>query len=168
MRARCYNPNDINYKNYGAKGITVCDQWRDNYDAFFADMGECPEGLTIERIDGKGNYDPFNCKWADYTEQLNNRPGFNRWIEHDGRKQTLAQWAKEIGISLETLMYRLKRGTIAQAIEKGTVKNWAPGQHGTIGTYVSRKCRCDLCCQTMREYKKAAYWRKKELQNVGR
>ena len=54
MRARCYNPNDINYKNYGAKGITVCDQWRDNYDAFFADMGECPEGLTIERIDGKG------------------------------------------------------------------------------------------------------------------
>lgn len=156
MRSRCYNPNDIGYKNYGGRGIRVCDRWRDDYDAFFADMGECPQGLTLERTDGNGNYDLFNCVWATYTEQLNNRPGFNRWIEFQGRKQTLAQWAKELNVSLELLMWRLKAWPLERAMTTGRINNWAPGAHGTVSTYTHLKCRCELCREAKKQSRRKA------------
>jgi hypothetical protein len=128
MRARCYNPNDIGFKNYGGRGITVCKRWRDDYDAFVEDMGLCPDGLTIERIDTNGNYNPNNCRWATYTEQLNNRPGFNRWIEYNGEKHTLAGWARKLEISLETLSARISSMPMERAMTKGRINNWDPGR----------------------------------------
>jgi hypothetical protein len=74
MRARCNNPRNQDYAGYGGRGITVCDRWND-FEAFLADMGEMPEGYSIERKDVNGNYEPSNCKWIPMAEQaLNRRP----------------------------------------------------------------------------------------------
>jgi hypothetical protein len=73
MRQRCLNPNNQDYKYYGGRGIKVCDRWLESFNNFLEDMGERPEGLSIDRIDVNGNYEPSNCKWATRKEQTGNR-----------------------------------------------------------------------------------------------
>ena len=73
MIQRCTNPKDHRYKNYGARGITVCKQWQRSFKRFFADMGPRPEGLTLERIDNNIGYEPRNCTWDTYSQQNRNR-----------------------------------------------------------------------------------------------
>lgn len=72
MQSRCFNPKVKEYRYYGARGIIVCDRWRD-FRNFLADMGEIPSGLSIDRINNDGNYEPGNCKWSTAKEQANNR-----------------------------------------------------------------------------------------------
>jgi hypothetical protein len=72
--SRCTNPNEPGYKHYGGRGITVCDRWRNSFEAFLADMGECPSpDLSIDRIDNEKGYEPGNCRWATRKEQRANR-----------------------------------------------------------------------------------------------
>lgn len=148
MRARCLNPEAAAWKNYGARGIVICSQWVNDFDTFFEDMGPCPAGHSLDRIDNNAGYSPENCRWADWFTQLNNRR--NCIVLSDGkREQTLGQWAAELGIKVGTLHKRLDRMSPERALVSGnlTSLNVKPLVHGTDTAYRQRKCRCDVCRQ---------------------
>ena len=73
MKVRCYNPKRTNYQYYGARGIKVCQRWLDDFWNFVEDMGDRPEGHTLDRIETDGNYEPSNCKWSTHSEQASNK-----------------------------------------------------------------------------------------------
>lgn len=117
MRSRCGNPKNPMYADYGGRGIKVCDEWA-TFAQFYADMGDRPEGMTLDRKDTNGDYEPSNCRWATYEQQANNRRN-NRLFEHDGRSMTIARWAAQAGIKKSSLAYRLKAGwTIERALSQ--------------------------------------------------
>lgn len=72
MKGRCNNPKAGSYKHYGGRGISVCSKWMESFEAFLADMGECPDNYSLDRINVEGNYEPANCRWADRITQANN------------------------------------------------------------------------------------------------
>lgn len=108
MIARCTQPSMETYQFYGGKGISVCERWKE-FANFLADMGSKPKGLSLDRIDSAGNYEPGNCKWSTAAEQAINKSN-NIWVEIDGRKQVMTHWAKELGIKRTTVIMRIKRG----------------------------------------------------------
>lgn len=116
MIDRCTNKNNKRWNRYGGRGIKVCARWLD-FSLFYADMGNKPKGLTIERINNDGNYEPGNCRWATPTEQQRNKRS-NRILEAFGRKQILAEWERELGMSASLLHYHLRSGikTLEQII----------------------------------------------------
>jgi hypothetical protein len=105
IRNRCNNSNDESYKDYGARGIKVCERWN-NFENFYIDMGEpIDEKLTIERKDNNGDYCPENCVWTTRKRQNNNKRN-NTFITYNNKTQTLSDWADELGIESRTLWYR--------------------------------------------------------------
>lgn len=112
MRARCRNPNDSDFRDYGARGVSIEPQWED-FEVFFRDMGERPQNQTLDRIDVNGNYGPRNCRWASHKTQANNKRS-NHKIEINGIVQTLAQWCERYGIEPSKVRYRLKQGWPAE------------------------------------------------------
>lgn len=116
MKYRCLNPNDPFYHRYGGRGITICDAWM-NLEVFISwcDQSGIAEGLSIDRIDNDGDYEPSNCRWVDSATQRENS-SHTRWIEFDGLKLTQRQWARRIGIHESTLHARLKYWKLRDAL----------------------------------------------------
>lgn len=110
MIRRCHDPRESHYPWYGARGIKVCARWRASFGAFLADMGIRPgPGFTLDRIDNDGDYTPENCRWATSAEQSRNRSD-NHWIEIDGERRTLVDWARARGLKYQTIVKRIERG----------------------------------------------------------
>ncbi len=115
-KRRCDYPEATGYRNYGGRGITMCDRWYNSYQAFLSDMGERPKEHSIDRIDPNGNYEPDNCRWASRKTQ-NNNTSRSHILEFQGRKQTISQWAKEYGLVPNSLSKRLQLGwTVERAL----------------------------------------------------
>jgi len=108
MKHRCTNPRAHNWERYGGRGIAVCDRWSD-FANFLADMGQAPDGMTLDRIDSDGHYEPSNCRWATMLTQSRNRTN-NVILEHDGRRMCMSEWAEETGIKIGTIWWRYKAG----------------------------------------------------------
>ncbi len=113
MKKRCYDKNDQAYKNYGGRGITICDRWIHSFQNFFEDMGPKPIGLTIERKNNALGYCKENCVWDTPVVQANNKRN-NIRITCFGKTMNLGQWSAEVGIHRETLVGRIKHGWPAE------------------------------------------------------
>jgi hypothetical protein len=113
MNQRCYNPKDKIYPYYGGRGITVCDRWRNSIEAFrddiLAEIGERPEGCSLDRINNNGNYEPGNVRWATRKQQNRNKRS-NVRHEWNGQRLTLSELEDITGIPYGTLWCRVKRG----------------------------------------------------------
>ncbi len=112
MKARCLNPDNWKYCDYGGRGITICERWlgKDGLVNFRSDMGDRPSrNHSIDRIDPNGNYEPSNCRWATHKQQMNNRRN-TVLITHLGKTQSAMEWHRETGIPYTTLLTRLKSG----------------------------------------------------------
>lgn len=134
MKNRCNNQRSKDWPDYGGRGIEVCPEWRDSFEAFrdWALANGYQDDLTIERKDVNGNYCPENCKWATAEEQANNKRS-NRMATYNGKTQTMAMWSREVGIPADTLIARLNRGwTVEKALEEPVRKQYRHkgGKHG--------------------------------------
>lgn len=116
MRNRCYNPRAHGYKNYGGKGIKVCQEWKDDFTKFYNwaysngyDESKSTYECTLDRIDGNKDYEPSNCRWVTQKVQVNNISR-NRIIEYNGEKHTLAEWADRLDVKYQTIYSRLSHG----------------------------------------------------------
>ncbi|WP_159467997.1 hypothetical protein [Dyadobacter sp. 3J3] len=118
IKKRCYNQNEPGYKNYGGRGITMCDEWMDymNFHLWATGNGYS-DILSIERIRVNENYCPDNCKWATTEEQSNNTRR-TIFLEHNGIRKPLSYWAKDLGVSRSALWNRLQRMSFSEAIIK--------------------------------------------------
>ena len=116
MLQRCQNPKHPKYSSYGGRGIKVCEKWL-AFETFLSDMGEAPAGLTLEREDTNGDYEPGNCRCATQTEQQRNRTN-NRVVQVAGKSVCLMQACEEAGLPYQTVWARLKYGwSIERALE---------------------------------------------------
>ena len=106
MKARCSNPNADDYANYGGRGISVCQKWENNFPAFLEDMGRRPDGMSIDRIDTNGNYEPGNCRWLPVEKQSENRRVVRRF-DVDGQLLTIKDIAVKFGVKRSFVNLRL-------------------------------------------------------------
>lgn len=114
MKARCEYPKGRCFRDYGGRGIKVCEKWKNSYSAFLFDMGPRPtKDHSIVRIDNDGNYEPTNCRWATRSEQQNNRR-CNRRVTIHGECMTLSQCANRYGLAKSLIRQRLDRGWDAE------------------------------------------------------
>lgn len=121
-KTRCYNPNNVKFEIYGARGITMCERWRSSFINFLADMGPCPPGLTIERIDNDLGYEPGNCRWATRTEQARNKRSCIHVMD-GGESVVLKEYARRHGFSYKALyhQHRTNRLPLAEAHRRVTI-----------------------------------------------
>jgi hypothetical protein len=108
MKARCENPKTSNFASYGGRGISVCERWK-HFPCFLADMGSRPIGLSLDRINNNGNYEPSNCRWATSSQQSSNTR-VNVFITNHGETHTAQEWARITGIDISTICKRVKAG----------------------------------------------------------
>ena len=117
---RCKNPNHHSYERYGAAGITICDRWL-SFDNFIADMGECPDKHSIDRIDNHKGYEPSNCRWVEQRIQNRNQRS-NVLLTFNGKTMCQTDWATETGMKRETIARRMKLGWTVEKVLTEPVK----------------------------------------------
>lgn len=139
MIHRCYYPNELTYKNYGGRGIKVCDEWLNSFASFEkwalhngydknAAFGKC----TIDRIDVNGNYEPSNCRWVDIKTQLNNTT-FNVKLTANGLTMSFEDWANKLGVNIHTLYSRHYRGWSDERVVNTPIGKYTKGDtYGSI------------------------------------
>lgn len=131
MKERCFNPNTRAYKSYGGRGITVCPEWSDSYEAFYnwSLANGYEDHLTIERIDVNGNYEPGNCEWIPMSEQGRNKRN-TIWVEIDGKEFTIPELSEIYSLSEKALYYRYYRGYRGKELisESGKLKHNKKGE----------------------------------------
>jgi len=157
MKARCYRPTGRGYKDYGGRGIIMCDEWKNSYEAFrdWSKNNGYRDDLSIDRIDNDGNYEPNNCRWVDIYIQANNKRD-NRFVTVDGETKTISQWSRIVGINKKTIQQRLDRGmsdedAIKTPIYDSKMINIGKKyNHLTVLKYIETKnhnnyflCKCD-------------------------
>ena len=108
MKERCYNPSSQNYKNYGNRGIEICSEWKNDFKAFYewSMANGYKEGLSIDRINVNGNYEPSNCRWVTMKEQCNNKRT-NHFITYKNETHTLTEWSEILNIKASCLWKRI-------------------------------------------------------------
>ena len=116
MVARCYNSKAKSYHNYGGRGITVYGDWLEDFNNFVNDVGNRPEGTTLDRIDNNGNYEPSNVKWSTPKEQANNSR-MNIWVIYDDRKMSITQLRELLGIPHGTIFTWHRKGVLESKIK---------------------------------------------------
>lgn len=110
MLNRCLNPKSNRYSQYGGRGITVCDEWRESFTSFLRDMGEPPsDAHSLDRIDVNSTYEPSNCRWATEKQQQHNRQN-NHFLTAFGQTKTLTAWSQQHGVGYTTILHRLSKG----------------------------------------------------------
>jgi hypothetical protein len=110
--ARCLNPKHKAYKNYGARGVMICDLWRNDFLAFLKDVGSAPTRKhTIDRIGNNGNYEPGNTEWSDWKTQERNRRSC-RFVTHNGERLNMSAWAERFGVTSQVVYERIKRNGV--------------------------------------------------------
>lgn len=110
VKVRCFYKRANSYKNYGGRGIAMCERWKNSFEQFFADMGHCPDGYSIERINADGHYEAENCRWIPMAEQSRNKRDTLAVVDVNGTKHTLKDIAAARGISYFTLRVAVQRG----------------------------------------------------------
>jgi hypothetical protein len=110
---RCRNPNALDYERYGGRGITVCEKWQKSFLAFYADVGDQPPGMQIDRIDNSGNYEPGNVRWVSVKDNCRNRRS-STYVEFRGERMTLAELSERTGMGVPTILWRMKKGMTAE------------------------------------------------------
>ena len=124
MKERCANPNNKRFQRYGGRGISVCQEWLD-FSAFqaWALVSGYTNGMTIDRVNNDGNYEPGNCRWATRAQQ-NRNYSRNRMLTFNGKTQCVRDWAHELGINGTTILFRLKSGkTTEEALTKTDLRS---------------------------------------------
>jgi hypothetical protein len=139
MRRRCHDPRRPDFHRYGGRGISVCDEWRESFEAFYRDMGPRPDGLTLDRLHNDQGYSKQNCIWATRKRQDRNRRT-NRIVEVEGVRMTLADAAEKYGIRYPTLLGRLgARGwPLIKALTTPVANNGKLGPRGPRGVATPR------------------------------
>lgn len=173
MRNRCLYDNE-NSKNYKLKGITICNEWEEDFDKFVEDMGIRPEDTTLDRIDPYGNYCKDNCRWATWREQENNKPTLTK-VQHNEECKTIGEWAYILDLTSTELARAYKRHSSYNCTsfeELFTVNNLLADR------VAKRVNKCKICgrsssvkwrkfgdlCNTC--YHKALRWSKRENKNI--
>lgn len=119
MLQRCHGPRAAREDRYGKRGIAVCAEWRESFERFLEDMGEAPDGMSIDRRDNDGDYCKDNCRWATTLQQNRNR-SCSKVLTHDGRTMSIKEWATVVGLTYHTIWNRIKAGwSVCDAITTG-------------------------------------------------
>ncbi|RVT93704.1 hypothetical protein [Sphingomonas crocodyli] len=150
MRNRCFKATDISYPSYGGRGITVCAEWRHSFDAFYRDMGHRPPGMTLDRIDGRGNYEPGNCRWATPFEQADNTIAAHK-IEVAGELINVSEAARRSGLSRSALLGRIDRGLAPETAMTMPIDRTQGSRNKSNNRYVTYQGRSMLMIELCEE-----------------